>query len=303
MRKSSHSTKANSLERGTHPSIVEEEQVAENSELISLPEESITFQTSEAKIVLPSQRPIDSRALFAAFLAFLAASGGIYVGLDYLDGDGGMYTHRQFIYAQSSGAPDGSATLTGQLLNESGAPVVNHTVATIVESQGKIQYATTDENGRFIMEKLDPGVAILDIYSPDLERLMVNRILLSPPALFEPIGFTHLSLEWPSEAEFSASAEADPDGNAWIDYTHSQKENSTEPYDLTAGAMYDMFGMAFISLGVISMMIAGLGIQRKSPGLIRISAITSFFSMGHLYVSCGLGFFAILLTMFIRSED
>ena len=68
------------------------------------PEDTAVFQNSGATIKLPSQTPLPPRAMFAALLALLAASAGFYVGMDYLDGDTRMYTHRQLIFTQSVGA-------------------------------------------------------------------------------------------------------------------------------------------------------------------------------------------------------
>jgi hypothetical protein len=280
--------------------LVEPEQTEPEELLAMPPEEGATFESSGARIVLPSEQQLHRRAMLAAFLALIAASAGIYVGLDYMDSEGGMYTHRQLIYAQSAGATDGSATLTGTLLHADGSPAVNHTLTILVPSSGNVR-TNTSADGSFKMRGLNPGVAILDIESPDDSLLWTNRILLSPPASFEPTGFTHLNLQWPTDAEFELGV--DLNGRYWLDLSESQRENSTEPYDLTAGAMYDMFGSAFIGLGVISITIALIGLKRKSTGLIRLAAITGFFSMGHLYVSCGLGLVAILLTMFLPRED
>ncbi|HIF04062.1 MAG TPA: carboxypeptidase regulatory-like domain-containing protein [Candidatus Poseidoniales archaeon] len=280
---------------------VEPEQTEPEELLAMPPEEGATFESSGARIVLPSEQELHRRAMLAAFLALIAASAGIYVGFDYMDGEDGMYTHRQFIYAQSTSAPDASATLTGTLLLADGSPAANHTLTILVLSSGVVR-TNTSSDGSFKMEGLDPGVAILDIESPDDSLLWRNRILLSPPASFEPTGFTHLKLQWPTDAEFKSGVNLN--GRFWLlDLSESQRENSTEPYDLTAGAMYDMFGSLFIGLGVISITIALIGLKRKSTGLIRLAAITGFFSMGHLYVSCGFGLVAILLTMFLPRED
>lgn len=269
--------------------------------LTTIPEEETTFKSSGARIMLPSESVLHPRARLAAFLAILAATAGVYVGLDYLDGDGGIYTHRQMIYAQSAGAPGGSATLSGIIVDSMGYPMVNHTVSVHVESQNRKVTTLTNENGVFEFEKLDPGVALLDIDSPDGMHWVRNRILLTPPSIIEPIGYTYLKLEWPDDEDFgSAIIES---GNAWIDYSKSQQENGTEPYDQTAGAMYDMFGSAFTGLGLLSILLVMTGIRKKNVGLIRIAGFTSLFSMGHLYISCGLGSLAVLLTLFLQSDE
>ena len=275
--------------------------VAEEQVLQGLPAESTAvFQSSGASIVLPSQRPLPPRAMFAALLAILAASAGLYVGMDYLDGDSGMYTHRQLIFTQSVGAPNESAILTGVLVDGEGAPLSNYTLEGHLAYRRNVQ-ANTSENGSFRMEGLDPGQMTLDIASPEGDRF-TNLVLLNAPAAFEPIGFTHLVFEWPSESEFENGEELSLGGH-WIDLSESQRENSTQPYDQTAAAMYDMFGTGFIGLGAITMIVAAIGVKNKNTGLIRTATVTGFFSMGHFYVSCGFGLVAFLLTLSLIKQE
>ena len=264
------------------------------------PEDTAVFQNSGATIKLPSQTPLQPRAMFAALLALLAASAGFYVGMDYLDGDTGMYTHRQLIFTQSVGAPNESAILTGVLLDGDGEPLNNYTLEGHLAFRRNV-YANTSEDGSFRMEGLDPGQMTLDIASPEGDRF-TNLVLLNAPAAFEPFGFTHLVIEWPSESEFDNGQELSLGGN-WIDLSESQRENGTQPYDQTAAAMYDMFGTGFIGLGAITLVLAAIGVKNKNTGLIRTATVTGFFSMGHFYVSCGFGLIGFLLTLsLIRRE-
>ena len=275
--------------------------VAEEQVLQGLPAEGTAiFESSGASIVLPSQRPLHPRAMFAALLAILAATAGLYVGMDYLDGDSGMYTHRQLIFTQSVGAPNESAILTGVLIDGEGTPLSNYTLEGHLAYRRNVQ-ANTSENGSFRMEGLDPGQMTLDIASPEGDRF-TNLVLLNAPAAFEPIGFTHLVFEWPSESEFENGEELSL-GGQWIDLSESQRENSTQPYDQTAAAMYDMFGTGFIGLGIITMIIVGIGVKNKNTGLIRTATVTGFLSMGHFYVSCGFGLIAFLLTLSLIKQE
>ncbi len=275
--------------------------VAEEQVLQGLPAESTAvFESSGASIVLPSQRPLPPRAMFAALLAILAASAGLYVGMDYLDGDSGMYTHRQLIFTQSVGAPNESAILTGVLIDGDGAPLSNYTLEGHLAYRRNVQ-ANTSENGSFRMEGIDPGQMTLDIASPEGDRF-TNLVLLNAPAAFEPVGFTHLVFEWPSESEFEKGEELSLGGH-WIDLSESQRENSTQPYDQTAAAMYDMFGTGFIGLGAITMIVAAIGVKNKNTGLIRTATVTGFFSMGHFYISCGFGLVAFLLTLSLMKQE
>jgi len=275
--------------------------VAEEQVLQGLPPESTAvFESSSASIILPSQRPLHPRAMFAALLAILAATAGLYVGMDYLDGDSGMYTHRQLIFTQSVGAPNESSILTGVIVDSDGAPLSNYTLEGHLAYRRNV-YANTSDNGSFRMEGIDPGQMTLDIASPEGDRF-TNLILLNAPAAFEPIGFTHLVFKWPSEAEFDNAEELSLGGN-WIDLSESQRENSTQPYDQTAAAMYDMFGTGFIGLGVITMIVAAIGVKNKNTGLIRTATVTGFFSMGHFYLSCGFGLIAFLLTLSLIKQE
>ncbi len=275
--------------------------VAEEQVLQGLPPESTAvFESSGASIVLPSQRPLHPRAMFAALLAILAATAGLYVGMDYLDGDSGMYTHRQLIFTQSVGAPNESSILTGVIVDGDGTPLSNYTLEGHLAYRRNV-YANTSDNGSFRMEGIDPGQMTLDIASPEGDRF-TNLILLNAPAAFEPTGFTHLVFKWPSEAEFDNAEELSLGGN-WIDLSESQRENSTQPYDQTAAAMYDMFGTGFIGLGAITMIVAAIGVKNKNTGLIRTATVTGFFSMGHFYLSCGFGLIAFLLTLSLIKQE
>ena len=275
--------------------------VSEEETLQSLPpEEGVIFRNSSTTLQIPSDLPLPRRAMFAALLAILAAFAGLNVGLDYLDGDSGMYTHRQLIFAQTEGAPDESSILTGVLLDSDGKPLANYSLEGHLALRRNAN-AVTDGNGKFQMEMLDPGQMTLDIQSPEGDML-TNLVLLNAPAGFEPIGFTHLVIQWPSDSEYANGTELS-NGMMWIDYSDQQRENSTQLYDQNAAAMYDMFGTGFLGLSVITMFLIITGIRTKNSGLIRIGAITAFFSMGHFYVSCCFGILAFLLTVSLIRQD
>ena len=242
----------------------------------------------------PTNQPLPSAALFAALLAFLAASAGLYVGLDYLDADEGMYRHRELIYAQSLGAPSESAILTGLLVDENGDPLENYSVVAHVISRNNVR-TNSSEDGTFRLEGLDPGQMIVDIQSPG-GNILTNLVLLNSPAAFEPFGFTQLTFEWPSESEFSNASELSG-GGKWIDLSDSQRENETQLYDQTAAALYDMFGTGFVGLASITIALTMIGIRTKSAGLIRTATVTGFFSMGHFYVGCCLGAIGFLVSL------
>jgi hypothetical protein len=265
------------------------------------PEQQTVFQNSGARLEIPSNQSLPSAALFAALLAFLAASAGLYVGLDYLDADEGMYRHRQLIYAQAASAPTESAILTGILVDQNGESLENYTVVGHLTSRNNVRTNTSDD-GTFRLEALDPGQMIVDIQSPE-GNIFTNLVLLNSPAAFEPIVFTKLTFEWPSESDFSNGSELS-DGSKWIDLSDSQRANETQLYDQTAAALYDMFGTGFVGLASITIALTFIGLRTKSPGLIRTATVTGFFSMGHFYVGCCLGLIGFLATLtLLRGQD
>ena len=265
------------------------------------PEEQTVFQNSGARLEVPMNQPLPSAALFAALLALLAACSGLYVGLDYLDADEGVYRHRQLIYAQAEGAPTESAILTGLLVDENGEPLENFTVVGHLTSRNNVRTNTSDD-GTFRLESLDPGQMVVDIQSP-AGNIFTNLVILNPPAAFEPIGFTKLTFEWPEESEFSNASELS-DGSKWIDLSESQRENETQLYDQTAAALYDMFGTGFVGLATITIALTLLGLRTKSPGLIRTATVTGFFSMGHFWVGCCLGLIGFLVSLtLLRGQE
>ena len=259
------------------------------------------FQNSEARLEVMTNQSLPSPALFAALLALLAASSGMYVGLDYLNADDGMYRHRELIYAQSLGAPSESAILIGVLLDENGGPLENYTVVAHLTSRNNVRTNTSDD-GTFRMETLDPGQMVIDIQSPE-GNIFTNLVLLNSPAMFEPIGFTKITFEWPAQSEFSNASELS-DGSKWVDLEKSQRENETQLYDQTAAALYDMFGAGFVGLASITIALTVIALRIKSPGLIRTATVTGFLSMGHFYVGCCLGLIGFLVSLtLLRSQD
>ena len=277
------------------------------------PKSSTTFASSEATLLLPKDRPRHPRLSAAAFILILSGILGIWNGYDYIDGDDGLITDRGFIYSQTiNPAVEGTAIFQGVLINaDTGEPAENYTISIFViydegtpEQRNEYVRNVTDEKGRFYLEELNPGLVELTISNnSNPAEGATHRLLLSPPALFEPYGFTRLQLEYPSQADFDAVREETNGVEEWLDFREYERVNGKELYDPTAGAMYDMVGTMFAGLGMITVVAASLGWQRNSAGLVRMAAVTGFFSQGHYYSACCMGMLAGLLTIGVRGSD
>ena len=162
----------------------------------------------------------------------------------------------------------------------------------------------SDSEGYFEIERLDPGMIRVDIITnrDGHQDVFSNRVLLSPPALFEPIGFTTIDFTVPSQSEFSqqkCSNGADDCVIREIDMTPQQMDHPL--MDPGAASLYTTVGIAFIGLAVMSTGFAIWALKSGSIGLLRTSAILSFFTMGHYYTACLFGLIAFALTYSIHN--
>ncbi|HJM66743.1 MAG TPA: hypothetical protein QF555_04280 [Candidatus Thalassarchaeaceae archaeon] len=282
--------------------------------LSSIPEEEPVFASTGATLMLPSQMPRDPRMHLALMFILLAGVLGSINGYDFIEGDGGLVTDRGFIYSQTQTAnllttsSPGSAILTGVLTLHDGSPGVNFSieVVTPVDEDGveKITRpnAMTDSKGRFRLEGLNPGLMtmfVVNMSNPN--EGMTHRILLSPGALFEPYGFTHLDLDFAAPEEFDLIEQKSNGITRWMDLR--EEERGKELYDPTAAAVYDIAGTIFIGISGIAIVFAIAGWRSKSTLLLRTAAGLVFFSQGHYYSSCCLGLIALLTTFGLHVED
>jgi hypothetical protein len=282
--------------------------------LSSIPEEEPVFASTGATLMLPSQMPRDPRMHLALMFILLAGVLGSINGYDFIEGDGGLVTDRGFIYSQTQTAnllttsSPGSAILTGVLTLHDGSPGVNFSieVVTPVVEDGveKITRpnAMTDSKGRFRLEGLNPGLMtmfVVNMSNPN--EGMTHRILLSPGALFEPYGFTHLDLDFAAPEEFDLIEQKSNGITRWMDLR--EEERGKELYDPTAAAVYDIAGTIFIGISGIAIVFAIAGWRSKSTLLLRTAAGLVFFSQGHYYSSCCLGLIALLTTFGLHVED
>lgn len=268
--------------------------------LIGLPDvEDSVFSSSGARIMLPSDRRQHPMVFWLSALLLVTAMLGFINGLDYIDGDSGLINHRRFINMDTEGAAPGSAILLGTVVYEDGSAAPNHTVqVTVKRDDGTIieKGNTTDENGNYRIEGLDPGVQVLMIAnaSRGTAQLVQHLVLLNPPPkmTFEPIGFTTIRLTFPSDATFEQESE---DGS-FINYVPYEAANEKELYDSSAAGLYVMIGVGFSGIALIGIIATVLGYRDGGRGMLRMAAVLVFFSQGPYGSACCLGALAFGLT-------
>ena len=285
-----------------------------DSPSVMIPEEEPIFSSTGATLQLPKDAPRDPRMHVALLFILVAGIFGVINGLDFIDGDRGLVTDRGFIYSQTqtasfiSQSSPGSAILTGTLTLHDGSPGSNFTieVVTTVVENGTQRITrpsnVTDAEGRFRLEGLNPGLMTMFVVNNthDSEG-MTHRIILSPGALFEPYGFTHLEVDYESPATFDAVEEENNGLTRWIDL--SEEQRGRELYYLTEETAYDIVGAIFFGIGLIAIILAIMGWKAKSALLLRTAGGLVFFSQGHFYSACCLGMLAMISTYGLNVSD
>jgi hypothetical protein len=208
-------------------------------------------------------------------------------------------------------APNGSAILTGVVTTADGLPANNHTVlismtpTTSAATENWAAETLTLEDGSFRLENLSSGMVALEVYPPlssGESKGMVHRLLLSPPPLFlEPVGFTHIEISMPSEAEHQAAFTDSGNTSFRVDYRPLEMEQPL--LDPGAIGVYVMLGFLFIGLSFISLTFAIVGLCSGMRGHLRISSVLAFFSVGFLWSSCFLGLLGFGLTFAIPKRE
>jgi len=268
-------------------------------------EHPVLFASSDTVLTIedPNLHPMGkATAIFLFFTCML----GFLNGLDYASPNDGLVRPDEFVYRLALTAPDDTATFTGSVVDERGNPMVNATVylSWLEEATGiwVSEENLTDESGQFGFEKLDPGLIRVDIIveRDDHRDVLSNRVLLSPPALIEPIGFTAIDFEFPS-AEAFAQQPCDNDVSACeirtIDRTPSQMDHPL--MDPSAATGYVLVGFAFMGLALIAAGFSLWALKAGSVVLLRTSSVLAFFTMGHYYSACIFGLLAFVLTFAI----
>lgn len=268
-------------------------------------ENPVLFATSETVLTIedPNLHPMGkATAIFLFFTCML----GFLNGLDYASPDDGLVRPDEFVYRLALTAPDDTATFTGSVVDARGNPVVNATVylSWLEEATGMwvSEENLTDEAGAFGFEELDPGLIRVDIIVERDEHRDVfsNRVLLSPPALIEPIGFTTIDFEFPTPEAFAQQPCGDNVAECeirTIDRTPSQMDHPL--MDPSAATGYVLVGFAFMGLALIAAGFSLWALKAGSVVLLRTSSILAFFTMGHYYSACIFGLLAFVLTFAI----
>ena len=266
-------------------------------------ETPMLFASSEAVLTIedPRMHPIgQATGIFLLFICLL----GFLNGLDYASPNDGLVRPDEFVYRLAQTAPDGTATFRGTVVAEEGQPLVNATVYVSWLNETTQLWMSeeqlTNDNGGYSFEGLDPGLVRVDvIHARDGHRdVYSNRVLLSPPALIEPIGFTTLDFIFPSTEAFAAEpceTEGESDCEIrTIDMTPSQMDHPL--MDPSAATGYILVGFAFMGLAIIAAGFAVWSLKSGSILILRTSAVLSFFTMGHYYSACIFGLMAFVLT-------
>ncbi len=268
-------------------------------------EAPVLFASSGTVLTIedPTLHPIGKAT--AVFLLFTCMMGFLN-GLDYASPDDGLVRPDEFVYRLALTAPDDTATFTGTVLDEAGRPMENATVYLSWLDDAIDMWVSeenvTDESGYFSFEQLDPGLIRVDIivYRDGHRDVYSNRALLSPPALIEPIGFTSIDFEFPSEDTF---AEQPCQGTTedceirTVDRTPSQQDHPL--MDSSAAAVYVLVGFAFMGLALIAAGFSLWALKSGSIVLLRTSSVVVFFTVGHYWSACIFGLLAFVLTFAI----
>jgi len=268
-------------------------------------ETPMLFASSEAVLTIedPNLHPMGkATAVFLLFTCML----GFLNGLDYASPEEGLIRPDEFVYRLALTAPDDTATFRGTVVDDAGQPMVNATLyLSWLDEASSVwvsQENLTDETGAFSFEKLDPGLIRVDIIveRDDHRDVFSNRVLLSPPALIEPIGFTTIDFMFPSSETFDdqpCAGEAEDCEIRTVDRTSSQMDHPL--MDPTAATGYVLVGFGFMGVALIAAGFAAWALKSGSIVLLRTSSVLAFFTMGHYWSACIFGLLAFILTFAI----
>jgi len=264
------------------------------------PTQSLMFSSSNTILTKPDPNMHPMGHAIGVFLLFICLLGFLN-GADYATPNSGLVRPDEFVYRLSLTAPDETATFRGIVYDHEGQPLENATLYISWDDNGiwNSSEMQTDSNGFFNFERLDPGLARVDIL---VERdgyrdVYSNRVLFSPPAIIEPIGFTTIDFTIPSQEDFAqepCSNGADECKIRYIDLTEGQMDHPL--MDPSASSIYVTIGFAFMGLALIGTGFTVWAMKSGSIAVLRTATGISFFGMGHYYTACCFGILAFVLT-------
>lgn len=264
--------------------------------------------SSSTVLLRVEERKLHPRAKWIAILILFVATTGFLNGLDYASPESGLIRPDEFVFALTAGAPEESAIFLGSVLDEDGNPIEN--VSIIIQWQQNNTWVSqeifVDENGSFEQENLTPALTRVDVIKDGQEYKDVYTVpvLLSPPALFEPYGFTEINFIFPSNSEFEQQGCEEGQENCAIRNIDLREELRQDPFmDSRAAGLYIMVGFFFMGLASISYIFVALAFKTQMIAFVRGAAIMAFFSMGHYYIACLFGLFALALTFAVPKQN
>ncbi len=267
------------------------------------PTNELMFASSGAKLAIEVDE-FNSVGNSIAVLILVTCLLGLANGVDFTQPESGLVRPDEFVFRFAQNAPDESAIFNGYVFDDKGEPIENATVyiSWYEEEYWNTSSSQTNVEGYFELEKLDPGITRVDIIvdRDNYKDRYSNRVLLSPPALFEPYGFTSIDFIMPSQEKFAEQECADGSDDCTIrEIDNSPKQMEHPLMDSGASMIYSTIGIGFIGLSLLGAGFAIWAFKTGSVYLLRTASVLSFFTMGHYYSACLFSLVAFVLTFTI----
>lgn len=267
------------------------------------PTNELMFASSGAKLAIEVDE-FNSVGNSIAVLILVTCLLGLANGVDFTQPESGLVRPDEFVFRFAQNAPDESAIFNGYVFDDEGEPIENATVyiSWYEEEYWNTSSSQTNVEGYFELEKLDPGITRVDIIvdRDNYKDRYSNRVLLSPPALFEPYGFTSIDFTIPSQEKFAEQECADGSDDCTIrEIDNSPKQMEHPLMDSGASMIYSTIGIGFIGLSLLGVGFAIWAFKTGSVYLLRTASVLSFFTMGHYYSACLFSLVAFVLTFTI----
>ncbi len=267
------------------------------------PTNELMFASSGAKLAIEVDE-FNSVGNSIAVLILVTCLLGLANGVDFTQPESGLVRPDEFVFRFAQNAPDESAIFNGFVFDDEGEPIENATVyiSWYEEEYWNTSSSQTNVEGYFELEKLDPGITRVDIIvdRDNYKDRYSNRVLLSPPALFEPYGFTSIDFTIPSQEKFAEQECADGSDDCTIrEIDNSPKQMEHPLMDSGASMIYSTIGIGFIGLSLLGAGFAIWAFKTGSIYLLRTASVLSFFTMGHYYSACLFSLVAFVLTFTI----